>query len=115
MYKADLRKIVDRAEKIRRDAVLAKEQKNDIANYYAEDYLYNRYEALSREFEEVGQMSKYCQKKVEQLLVLRTNFLSEISKFRAALSTCRYFILDKFKVMCSEAKSGLATLFVVLF
>jgi hypothetical protein len=28
---------------------------------------------------------------------------------------CRYAILDKFKAMCAEAKSGLATLFVVLF
>jgi hypothetical protein len=64
MYKQDLKKIAERAEKVRRDAILAKEQKNDVVNYYSEDYLYNRYEVLAREFEEVLQMAKFSHNKV---------------------------------------------------
>jgi dihydroorotate dehydrogenase len=43
------------------------------------------------------------------------NFLNEVSNFRKALANSRYAILDRFKAMCSDAKSGIATLFVILF
>lgn len=60
-------------------------------------------------------MSTAARQTSEGLTNLRMNFLNEVSNFRRALANSRYSILDRFKGLCSEAKTGLATLFVILY
>lgn len=99
---------------IKKEAAQTKEAKDDVVNYYSEGYVYNRYAKLQQEQSEIESMVVASKQTTAELITARTTFINEIGNFRKALTNGRYSILDRFKRMCSDAKNGLGTLFVIL-